>query len=283
MHPGHQHLIRRLLERAAAEGLARGIITFKDHPQHVLRPETCLPLLTGLEERMDMLRQTGADFVIAISFTAATAELTAAEFVGALREQLKMRLLVIGPDFTVGRRREGNAEVLQRLGRQMGFTVEQVPAKTVNGGQEISSTAIRRALLQGDAALAGRLLQRPFTLTGQVVHGDKRGRTLGFPTANVCPSPRQLVPADGVYATRARIGARSFVSVTNIGKRPTFGELERCIEVFLIDFQAQIYEQKISVEFLERLRAEKRFESADALVAQIQRDVARAREIVGRI
>ncbi len=179
-----------------------------------------------------------------------------------------------------GRGREGGTEMLKMLGREMGFEVEQVPSYA-SGSVVVSSTVIRKAVMAGDVGRAGELLRRPFALSGRVIHGERRGRSLGFPTANLEVGPEQLLPADGVYATRTRLGGKTYRSVTSIGKKPTFGNEQRVVEVHLLGFSDEVYEKKLIVEFVKRLRDQKRFDSADALVAQIRRDVDEAEEALG--
>jgi riboflavin kinase/FMN adenylyltransferase len=190
-----------------------------------------------------------------------------------------MRGLVIGPDFALGRSREGDISVLHSLGKERGFWVDVIPPKVING-EVVSSTSIRQALAKGDTAKVKRLLGRPHALIGQVGHGAERGRQLGFPTANLEINSSQALPSDGVYATRANVAGHSYPSVTNIGTRPTFGEGERTVEVYLLDFEGTLYSQELRVELIERLRAEKRFSNPEELKAQISRDVERARSIL---
>jgi len=278
VHLGHQHLLGYLKKQAQERDLISGVITFRYHPQHVLSPQTRLPVLTSLQERISLLHETGVELVIPLTFTLKLAQASAAQFVTWLKNHLKMRLLIIGPDSALGSGREGDGSRLKALGKELGFCVEMV-APIVSEGEKISSTSIRQALLRGDTSKAMKLLGRPFSLSGEVVHGVERGRALGFPTANMGIDSSQLVPADGVYATRAHVGEQIFSSVTNIGRRPTFGEQERTVEVYLLDFDAKLYEREIRVDFLQRLREEKRFASAEELAKQIERDVEQARAI----
>jgi riboflavin kinase/FMN adenylyltransferase len=190
-----------------------------------------------------------------------------------------MRGLVIGPDFALGRSREGDISVLHSLGKERGFWVDVIPPKVING-EVVSSTSIRQALAKGDTAKVKRLLGRPYALTGQVGHGAERGRQLGFPTANLEINSSQALPSDGVYATRANVAGHTYPSVTNIGTRPTFGEGERTVEVYLLDFEGTLYSQELRVDLIERLRAEKRFSNPEELKNQISHDVEQARSIL---
>ena len=279
VHLGHQELIGYLRRQALARDYLPGVVTFRNHPLDVLSPQTHLPRLTSLEERTRLLQHLGIELVVPLTFTPDLARVSARDFVALLQKHLKMRGLVIGPDFALGRSREGDISVLHSLGKERDFWVDVVPPKVING-EVVSSTSIRQALAKGDTAKVKRLLGRPHALIGQVGHGAERGRQLGFPTANLEINSSQALPSDGVYATRAYVAGHSYPSVTNIGTRPTFGEGERTVEVYLLDFEGTLYSQELRVELIERLRAEKRFSHPEDLKAQISRDVERARSIL---
>lgn len=282
VHLGHRHLLGHLRGRALASGLAPGVVTFSTHPRQVLNPQASITYLTPLEERLELLRAAGMEAVVTLPFTPEMSNLEAVQFLLLLQRHLRMRGLVIGPDFALGRGREGDASRLEALSRTIGFFVEQVPQATING-DVVSSTAIRTALRQGEVDRVSRLLGRPFTLSGQVVSGAERGRTLGFPTANLSLPPHQALPADGVYATRARVAGRSVDSVTNIGIRPTFNATDRTVEVFLLDFDGNLYGERLTIELVARLREEKRFDSPAQLIAQMEKDVAQARGLLASV
>ena len=279
VHLGHQELIGYLRRQALARDYLPGVVTFRNHPLDVLSPQTHLPRLTSLEERTRLLQGLGIELIVPLSFTPDLAQLAAGDFVALLQKYLKMRGLVIGPDFALGRGREGDVSALHSLGKERGFWVDVIPPKVING-EVVSSTSIRQALAKGDMSKVKRLLGRPYALTGQVGHGAGRGRQLGFPTANLEINSRQALPADGIYATRAYVAGHTYPSVTNIGTRPTFGEGERTVEVYLLDFEGALYTQELRLELIERLRAEKRFSNPEELKAQISRDVERARSIL---
>ena len=279
VHLGHQHLIEMLNQQAAARNLLSGVVTFSRHPRAVLSPQTKLARLTTLEERTSLFKSLGVDLVVPIPFDSEVAKLSAREFVAILQEHLRMQGLIIGPNFALGRGREGNVDALKALGQELGFTVEVVGPLTV-GNHMASSTAIREALSRGDMETTSKLLGRHFSLSGVVVGGRERGQVLGFPTANLEVDSEHALPADGVYATLGHIGDKVYRSVTNIGMRPTFNERERTIEVFLIDFAGDIYGQKLTIDIIERLRGEMKFAGSEELVAQISKDVERAREIL---
>ncbi|MFW6126207.1 MAG: bifunctional riboflavin kinase/FAD synthetase [Chloroflexota bacterium] len=280
VHLGHEFLVGKLKERASAEGLASVVVTFRQHPRRVLSSRSGLTYLTSLEERVRLLESLGVDHVVTLSFTPELAALSARDFVELLRKHLRMRALVIGPDFTLGHDREGNTARLEALGEELGFSVEVV-APIVQGGQVVSSTAIRSALSEGDMGKVSRLLGRRFILAGEVVKGDRRGKNLGFPTANLAPDPEQALPPDGVYVTRAFLHESWRQAVTNIGVRPTFGEGKRIVEVHILDLSQQdLYGEHLTIELVQRLRGETRFASADELVAQMRRDVEETRAVL---
>ena len=276
VHRGHQYLIARLKEAAARMGCASAVITFTNHPRSVMRPDTRVPLLNTPEDRLRLLSEQGVDLVVPLSFTMEFSYLRAREFVDVLRNSLNMQGLVIGPDFAFGYQREGTPEVLAALGEELGFMVEVVHPVTFDD-LVVSSTAVRECVEAGDVASAAALLGHPFTISGLVVEGDRRGRQIGFPTANVAVEPGCIVPAHGVYATWAQALGKTCLSATNIGVRPTFGGGGRQIETHLLDYNGDLYNAKLWVAFDRKLRDEVPFSGVDALVAQLNRDVAAAR------
>ena len=277
VHRGHQHLIAGLRERAATEGLGTVAITFNPHPRTVLRPGFVITYLTSLEERVELLYGLGLDAVGVLAFTSELAQISARDFVGLLCDELQMKLLVVGPDFALGRGREGTADVMKALGEEMGFRVEIAPMLR-EGEEKVGSTAVREALSEGNVARVRALLGRPFSLRGPVVKGDQRGRNLGFPTANIAIGLDRALPAFGIYVTRAHVREATYESATNIGIRPTFevGPTPT-VETFIMDFHGDIYGEEMTIELLERLRDEQKFASAQELVAQMRRDVESAR------
>lgn len=280
VHLGHEFLVRRLKERAAVGGLATGVVTFRRHPRLVLSRESGLTYLTSLDERVRLLHSLGVDYVVTLSFTPELSQLGARRFVELLVRHLRMRALVVGPDFALGRDREGGIDALRALGNELGFTVDMVPP-IAQDEEVVSSTAVRRALSRGDMAKVSRLLGRRFTLSGQVAKGDQRGKKLGFPTANLVPDPEQALPPDGVYVTRAFLHEVRYESVTNIGVRPTFGEGKRIVEVHLLDFpERDLYGEDLRVELVDRLRGEVRFSGPDELVGQMKKDAERSRAVL---
>lgn len=277
VHRGHQHLIAGLRERAANESLATVAITFNPHPRAVLQPGLVVTYLTSLEERVDLLLGLGIDAVGVLPFTSELAQISAHDFAGLLRDELQMELLMVGPDFALGRGREGTVERMRALGEEMGYRVDVAPMLTEGDGK-VGSTAVRQALQAGDILRVNALLGRPFSLRGPVVGGDRRGRDLGFPTANMAIGLDRALPAFGIYVTRVHVREGSYESATNIGVRPTFhDDPTPTVETHIIDFEGDIYGEEITIELLARLRGEEKFASAEELVVQMRRDVEDAR------
>ena len=279
VHLGHRYLISRLKELAKQQGLLSGVVTFHQHPQEVLLPQTKLPFLTNLAQRTNLLKNEGVDAIITLSFTRELAQLSPRQFLGLLEKYLRMRGMVIGPDFALGQDREGNTETLRRLGQEMGFSVTVVPPIIIDG-EVVSSTAIRNALAQGNMKRVQNLVGRPFSLHGRVIPGARRGVTLGFPTANLDIDPEQALPAEGVYVSWAHIDDQTYPSMTNIGQRPTFGGNERVVEVYLLDYHSDLYGRELTIDIIERLRSEKKFDTPEGLKKQIAEDVERGRAIL---
>ena len=278
VHRGHQHLAGMLLGSARSEGLAAVAVTFNPHPRSVLRPGMAMTYLTSLEERVEQLQALGFDAVAVLPFTSELAQLSPEDFLRMLVEELQMKLLLVGPDFALGRNRAGTIGVMRQAGQKSGFRVEVAPL-LAEEGEKVGSSAIRQALAEGDLALVARLLGRPFSLRGPVVEGDRRGRTLGFPTANIAIGIDHALPAYGIYVTRAHLRENTYQSCTSIGIRPTFGvEPRPTVETFIIDFDGDIYGQDLRIELLHRLRGEVKFEGAEELVEQMHRDIRETRE-----
>jgi riboflavin kinase / FMN adenylyltransferase len=281
VHLGHQFIFRRLVEQAHREGRPAVAISFDPHPKMVLHPERRpFYLISTLEEKSRLLADLGVDAFILLPFSVEYAATTAEEFVREiLWEKLRIRRILIGHDYTFGRGREGNEAFLAEAGRRLGFDVEVIEAHCV-GDTVISSTKIREALLAGEVGFAATLLGRPYNLGGPVVPGDHRGTQLGFPTANIDPE-KELVPARGVYAVRVLRQGKSLGGVLNIGFNPTFAGEKRSVEVYIFDFNEDIYGESLELLFIERLRDEVRFESVGELIAQIRRDIEQAKQILG--
>ncbi len=278
VHTGHQHLLDQVKAEARQRGLASAVITFRNHPRTVLAPDIPITYISSLEERLERLRHTGVDYIVPLTFTKELSQHSPRAFVELLTSNLDMKGLVIGPDFALGKGREGTAPVLQALGRELGFTVT-LASPFNSGGQIVSTTAVRESLAVGDMERAAALLGRPFRLSGTVVTGDKRGRSLGFPTANIDMAPDAAIPLDGIYCTIALVGKRRYDSVTSIGVRPTFEGGPRTVETFIMDFDADLYGQHMQIDLVHRIREERRFSGVDDLIAQMKLDV----EIAGQV
>ncbi len=275
VHRGHRHLLDRLIRRSRP-GFRSAVVTFSNHPSAVLRPDHPVSFLTTPEDKMGMLREHGIDLVIPLEFTPELSQVGADEFARLLVDSLNMKGLVVGPDFAFGRGRQGNEAYLTEVGRELGFWVETVEPLLVDGGP-VRSRRIRDAVSGGGLAMGNLLLGRKFQLAGEVVRGDGRGRDLGFPTANVNVPGGMLLPGDAIYATWALVDGQRLPSATSIGIRPTFDLTERLVEVYIMDFAEDLYGKTIGVEFVERLREQEKFSGIDALIHQVNQDVADAR------
>lgn len=277
VHRGHEKLVRHLLEQGAARNLTGGIVTFHPSPITVLRPEISLSYLESLEQRVELLGQLGVEFVSVLQFTSEVAQVSARDFVRLLVEEANMRLLVVGEDFALGRGREGTADRLREFGVELGFEVVTVPLLAASD-DHISSTRVRAALAAGEMEEVAELLGRSYTLRGPVVHGDERGRAIGVPTLNIGVSPDRALPPNGVYITRATLAdGRQFEACTNIGMQPTFDGTRWQVETHLLDFEGDLYDAVVSIELLQRLRDEQKFDGVDALLAQIHDDFDQTR------
>ena len=283
LHRGHIAVISSVVERARKVGQRSAVVTFNRHPASVVRPESAPLLITSLEQRIELLRETGVDAVVVLEFDEAAASEEAEDFINRVFvDGLAASEIIVGEDFHFGRGRRGNVELLSTMGNEHDFVVTPLSLRTTETSEVISSTAIRTALRRGDLDGASNMLGRTVVISGRVVHGDERGRTIGFPTANVDVDERFILPADGVYAAwcLTEAGGRYSCAV-NIGKRPTFyGTADRSlVECHLLDFLGDLYDQVLIVEFAARLRDEQRFDGLEALTTQLQIDVAQAREI----
>jgi riboflavin kinase/FMN adenylyltransferase len=278
VHLGHAALIGALRKQADSVRGPAVALTFDPHPADVLRPGQSPPPVTLTAERARLLHELNVDHVIVIRTTPDLLALRADEFFEqVIRRRLAARALVEGTNFGFGRGREGNIDTLARLCRESGIMLTIVPPVHVLDG-EVSSSRVRATLLRGDVGEAGRLLGRPYRLTGVVGMGQRRGRTIGFPTANLEAIPT-VIPGDGVYAVRAVVDGASWPGAANVGSNPTFGESAKKVEVHLIGFDGDLYRRQLAVDFLERLRDTRAFRGPAELTAQLRKDVEEAREI----
>jgi riboflavin kinase/FMN adenylyltransferase len=281
IHRGHQALLRPLIAGARQAGAASVLITFEPHPRCVLDPNHCPAYLTTLDEKTWLLGELGLDHLIVIPFSAQVAALSPAAFMKRLMRGMQVRHLVTGEDFRFGQGRRGDPAFLRRLGERRGFSVEVAP-KVSRGREPVSSSRIRRLVLLGQMRAAAQLLGRDYFFRSTVEHGAKRGRQLGFPTANLRIAPNKLVPSSGVYAARAEFDGEKHLGALSVGYRPTFGGHNLTVEVFIMDFDGDLYDQLLTVWFVQRLRGEKRFASIPGLTQQMTKDVENARRILAR-
>lgn len=279
VHRGHREVMSRLVRMAGRDGTPSTVLTFDPHPRCVLRPDTCPLTLTTVDEKAAILEELGVDNLVVLPFTKRLSELSAPEFMEKLMARIPLRGLVIGYDFALGHRRLGDRAFLERYGAHNGFAVEVVAVRNLEGGA-VSSSAIRTLLLEGNVAHAARLLGRQYSISSFVEHGTGTGSRIGYPTANLAVTPSKLVPHTGVYAVWVDIAGRPYPGAMNIGYRPTFGENRLTVEAFIFDFDRDIYREEVRARLVQRIRDEKKFESVDALVAQIGRDVKRARTLL---
>ncbi|NJN43515.1 MAG: bifunctional riboflavin kinase/FAD synthetase [Anaerolineae bacterium] len=284
VHRGHQEIIRQLTTGAHDAGLPAVVLTFDPHPVAVLRPEKAPLSLTSADERAHIFEKLGVDFAITHRFDAEVAALPAKSFLARLKKHLGFSQFWVGYDFAMGRDRDGNIPALYELEKTFDYTLHVVDP-IVFQGTKVSSSQIRTLLSEGRVEEAGDLLGRPYQLSGDVIEGAKRGRTIGIPTANLEIHPRRAIPARGVYACQATVNHSRVDAVTNIGVRPTFenGPVRISVEAHLLDFSGDLYGQVIELAFLARLREERKFSGVDALVAQIQTDITQARELFDKV
>ncbi len=275
VHKGHQKIIEKVLEQSRLLGVNSVLVTFEPHPKLVVQEQgrSQIYLLTTIKEKITVLDAAGLDCLVVSEFTKTFAKTPAEEFVrDTLVGKLKMKSIIIGHDHAFGRDRQGNLQLLQRLGAELDFQVHTVMPIKSNSGI-ISSTRIRHLLADGNIEMANTYLGRPYSVCGKVVKGKERGRQLGYPTANVLPDePSKLVPKVGIYATTVSVGDQIYTSVTYIGKRPTFRGEGKVIEVHVHDFDKEIYEQEITVYFHTFLLEDRRFNSKTELVKAIKKD-----------
>lgn len=280
VHRGHEAVlgvVRRRAQELGAKGL---LVTFEPHPLAVVRPEASPRLLTTAAEKAALLECSGLDYVVFLPFTRELADFAPRRFVEEiLVGRFKLRHLVMGYDHGIGRGRSGGVEALVELGSELGFGVDVVPALAFEGAP-VSSTRIREALLAGDVAFAARALGRPYAFSGTVVKGDRRGRTLGFPTANLAvEGGGKLLPGEGIYAVRATLEGEVIEGVLHLGARPTFPGATETVELYLFDFDREIYGERVRVELCAWIRGIETFESVEALVEAMHADCAAARRI----
>jgi riboflavin kinase/FMN adenylyltransferase len=283
VHLGHRTILDELKRHAAALEGESVVVTFEPHPRQVLQPDVPIRILTPLEDKLDLLHEAGVERVAVIPFTREFAQLSAEDYVRHfLVEQFHPAAVVIGYDHRFGHDRRGDMALLETLGKQQGFTVYEIPPKMI-ADATVSSTKIRNALLAGDVTLAAEMLGRNYCITGTVVHGEKLGRQLGYPTANIAPKHEaQLIPAQGIYAVYVSVHGNTYPAMLSIGTRPTINDAGMLsIEAYLFDFDQDIYDAAVAVRFVRRMRDELKFDSLDALKEALKEDERVARNILG--
>lgn len=280
VHLGHQAVLGSIAARAVGSGRRSVLVTFDPHPLRVLRPEAAPPLLTTTAEKKEALACSGIEYAILMRFDDALRQLSARSFVEEiLLARLGMRELVIGYDHAFGRDREGDAAMMRRLGDELAFEVHMVD-EVATGSAPVSSSRIRRAVAAGEMEHAAEALGRRYSLQGRVVEGMKQGRALGFPTANITiDDAGKLLPLAGIYAVYGLVGGERLPGLLHLGPRPTFAGFPASVELHLLDWQGDLYDRVVRVEFVARLRGVERFDSADALIAQMHRDADAARPL----
>lgn len=283
VHTGHRAVIGRLREVAAERGLTSTVITFDRNPLEVLAPDKCPLALVSVEQKLDLLAGTGVDATLLVAFDRALAELEPEEFVHRiLVDRLHAQAVLVGSDFRFGHRGAGDVDLLRRLGEKYGFTVHLIDDVRPEHGRRVSSTWIRELLADGDVAHAGELLGHVPTLRGVVVHGAKRGRELGFPTANLSPESEGLIPADGVYAGWLTDAGVRYPAAISVGNNPTFeGVPQKQVEAYVLDRDLDLYDHHVDISFVQRIRGMVAYSGIEPLIAQIAADVAEARRILG--
>jgi riboflavin kinase / FMN adenylyltransferase len=280
VHRGHQQIIQKLVKEAHDQNEPAVVLTFDPHPANVLSGQD-IKCLTTPGERADLLADLGVDHVITQRFTRDLSAASAAEYMSALKKTLGLKRLLIGYDFALGKGREGNATRLAEIGRGLGYAVEVIPALSDESGV-ISSTEIRKLISTGNVGEANKLLGHNYRMSGEIIHGAKRGRTIGFPTANIDYPSQKATPANGIYACWAYLGPEKFMAATNIGFNPTFTPERKIpsLEAYLLDFDRDIYGQHLKLEFIARIRDELKFDSVEALIQKIHEDVDATRKIL---
>lgn len=279
VHCGHRDVIERLVDRSHALKIPSVLVTFEPHPLEVVNPSAAPLLLTTQYEKLEVLAETGLDYVAVLPFTSELAAYEAEEFVElVLRRRFRLRELLIGYDHGFGRQRAGNVEVLRTLGKRDGFRVEVVDPVATADGHSVSSTSIRRAIAGGDLARASEGLGRLYSVSGVVLEGSQRGRTIGFPTLNLgAPPARKLLPPEGVYAVRVQTPDGPVGGMMNLGPRPTFGDSATSLEAHLFDTSGDFYGAHVRIDFVRRLRETRKFASAEQLSKQLRHDESEAR------
>jgi riboflavin kinase / FMN adenylyltransferase len=279
LHLGHQELIRQIILRAEETASLSMVVTFRPHPLKILAPDRCPPLISIYEEKIRLIEELGIDVLVKIPFTLDFSAMGPRDFVrNVLVDLLGAKEIFVGYNYRFGKGRKGDIGLLRELGQELGFLVREIEQVSLNN-EVISSTRIRQLLQKGEVEHAAKLLGREYALSGIVVKGDGRGRGLGFPTANIAPR-HAIVPSNGVYAVRLFVRDKFYDGIVNIGMRPTFARNSLAIEVHIFDFDEDLYGEEVTLYFIRKIREEKKFQNAEALIRQIRIDAGTAREIL---
>jgi riboflavin kinase / FMN adenylyltransferase len=280
LHRGHRAILDRVVTGAHADGGEAAVVTFDPHPRCVLQPDRCPPSITTIEEKAELLGELGVDRLVVLAFNLEMSRWSADHFCSRLITAFALRRLVVGHDFALGHKRQGDIAFLRSWGAEHGFEVETIDPLE-DDGEPVSSTRIRAALAAGDVEAAAHLMERPWFIDAEVEHGEKRGRLLGFPTANLTIPRSKALPARGIYACRVRARGTWWDAATSVGVRPTFGGEHVTVEPHLLDFDGDMYGDRLRCEFVARLREERAYATAAELVEQMHVDVAETRRILG--
>lgn len=285
VHAGHRAILDTVVRKAKERDARSVLVTFDPHPRNIINPgEAGIKLLTTIQERSEILEELGIDEMVVIPFDRDFSLLSSEEFIrDIIYDKIGVSEFVIGYDHHFGRDRKGTIETIETIGKELNFDAYVVSKREI-GDQTVSSTAIRKAISEkGDVEQAAKFLQRPYRLNGMVVHGDKRGKEIGYPTANIKPEhPQKIIPRDGVYAVRVRVMDNWFKGMMNIGTRPTFEGKVRALEVNLFDFDENIYGKEVQVRFFNRIRKEVKFDGINELIAQLRKDEKKAKELLAK-
>jgi len=277
LHKGHRAILKQLVQKARKLRIPAVVYTFEPHPVRILAPKIAPPLINTLRQKLELLEETGIDMVIVEPFTRTFSHISATDFFSQiLQKHLNSRYIIVGYDFTFGKKREGNIETLEILGHQNDIQIKIVKAQMI-GDTLPSSSLVRKLLTGGKVSEANRLLQRDYFMDGTIISGKSRGKKMGYPTANL-ESENELLLKTGVYVTTAQVGKKRYSAVTNIGSNPTFGKSKISIETFILSGKHALYGKKVRLFFHQYLREEKNFSSADKLIQQISKDIVKAKK-----
>ena len=274
VHLGHKYLLNLLKNESTKRNMSPAVLTFRDHPQSILRPESQVPLITSLDDRLSLISNEGINFLVPLTFDQDLSLVGARSFVEMLKITINLRGFLVGPDFALGHKREGTIPVLTALGKEMGFFVSVLDVLELEGNS-VRSTNIRNSIKEGAMEFTAKLLGRPHSFTAKVVHGEGRGKKLGFPTANLAFDNSLIIPHEGVYATWVEIEGRHMHSATSIGNNPTFNGEDITVETYILGFDSDIYDLNVRIHFGPLLREMTSFSSSKELVEQMKDDVSK--------